>query len=204
MAKKSSKKKKSKKPKKKKNLTRAQIKKLVKKYKKKQEKSKAKIRKNKTNAKYVNKTYNPQKTKKPKKPSKNKKKQIGNFGKGIVFKVSQNKILTFEDFERTTAGRWAEHERLNKIPKKQFLGAGAQKITFTVTLAAEHKVNPRKMADKIRKMVTSGKPQYLVIGKKKVFKNKAVITEMTERWQHIMKDGGVAMIICDLTFEEYA
>ena len=60
-------------------------------------------------------------------------KNIGLIGSGIVFTVSEKKVLTFQKFERTTSGRWADHERLNKKPLKQFLGGNADTISLTIT-----------------------------------------------------------------------
>ncbi len=128
---------------------------------------------------------------------------IGNIGKGIIFETSDKRILNFTKMQRTVKGRWASHPRTGKKPEKQFLGPDADSITFTVVLDAMHGVKPRKTVDKIENLVRTGKPQTVVIGKKRVGKHKFVITEMGESWETILNRGETARIVCDLTLEEY-
>ncbi len=128
---------------------------------------------------------------------------IGHIGKKVVFETSDRKILTFSKMQRTVKGRWASHPRVGKKPKKQFLGPDADRITFTITLNAEHGVKPRKTAENIEKLVRAGRPQTVVIGKRKVGSNKYVITEMSEDWETIMNRGEVVRMTCDITLEEY-
>ncbi|MFG6383470.1 MAG: phage tail protein [Lachnospiraceae bacterium] len=105
--------------------------------------------------------------------------------------------------QRTVKGRWASHSLIGKKPKKQFLGADLEQLTFTITLNAEHGIKPRKTIEKIEKLIYSGKPQTVVIGKKKIGSNKYVITEMSESWDTILNRGEVVKITCDITLEEY-
>ena len=60
--------------------------------------------------------------------------KIGNFGSAITFETSDSKILNFNDFQRESSGRWAEHARIGRKPLKQFLGPAADKVTFTISL----------------------------------------------------------------------
>lgn len=128
---------------------------------------------------------------------------IGHIGKKVVFETSDKKILNFSKMQRTVKGQWAFHPRVGKKPKKQFLGPDSDQITFTITLNAEHGVKPRKTIEKIEKLIRTGKPQTVVIGKKKVGSNKYVITEVSENWETILNRGEVVKIICDVTLEEY-
>lgn len=129
---------------------------------------------------------------------------IGNIGKTVVFETSDQRILNFTKFNRTVKGRWASHNRVGKKPKKQFLGPDASSLTFTIELNAEHGVKPRATLKKIEKLVTSGKPQKVVIGCKAFGKNKYVVTEVSSDFQRILNAGEVAKIICEITMEEYA
>lgn len=128
---------------------------------------------------------------------------IGNIGKKVVFETSDKKILNFKKMQRTVKGRWASHSRVGKKPKKQFLGPDADQITFTITLNAQHGVKPRKTVGNIEKLIRTGKPQTVVIGKKKVGSHKYVITEISESWDTILNKGEVVKITCDITLEEY-
>ena len=72
-----------------------------------------------------------------------------------------------------------------------------------MVLNAEHGVKPRKTVENIEKLITSGRPQTVVIGSRRVGTGKFVITEMSEEWERIFNRGEVAKITCDLTLEEY-
>lgn len=140
------------------------------------------------------------------KKAKKKKKRaasIGHIGEKVVFETSDKKILNFSKMQRSVKGRWASHPRVGKKPRKQFLGPDSDQVTFTVTLNAEHGVKPRKTVENIEKLIRTGKPQMVVIGKKKIGSNKFVITEMSENWETVYNRGEVAKITCDLTLEEY-
>ncbi len=128
---------------------------------------------------------------------------IGNIGKKVIFETSDKKIFNFTRMQRTVKGRWASHTRVRKKPKKQFLGPDADSITFTIELNAMHGVKPRKTVNNIEKLIRTSKPQTVVIGNKRVGKNKFVITEMSESWETILNKGEVVKIVCDLTLEEY-
>ena len=60
---------------------------------------------------------------------------IGSLG-GIVFQVSDSAVLTFKGMTREVSSRWVEHEVMGVKPKKEFLGAGNQKINLPITLSA--------------------------------------------------------------------
>ncbi len=128
---------------------------------------------------------------------------VGSLGKTIIFRTSDKRILNFNEFKRTVSGRWADHPRVGKKPKKQFLGPGSASVTFTITLNAEFGVKPRKTMRRIEKVILRGTPKKLVIGKKAVGHNKFVITDVSESWERIMDKGEVSMITCDITLEEY-
>lgn len=128
---------------------------------------------------------------------------IGNIGRTVVFETSDKRILNFQKFKRTVKGRWTSHPRIGMRPKKQFLGPDTSSLTFTVVLNAEHGVRPRKTVENIEKLITSGRPQTVVIGSRRVGTGKFVITEMSEEWERIFNRGEVAKITCDLTLEEY-
>lgn len=129
---------------------------------------------------------------------------IGNFGKNITFSVSSKKVLTFQDFKLTNSGRWAEMERIGGLPYQQFLGPGSRTLTITITLSAAHGVKPRATQANLWKACTSGKPDYFVVGNKKVASCKFVITEISEAWDIIYNKGEIAKMKLDVTFKSYA
>lgn len=128
---------------------------------------------------------------------------IGSLGKLITFETSDKKILTFKDFKREKAGRWGVHNRIGKKPKQQFLGPGLDKVTFTITLSAQHGVKPRTTLDNIGKYVDNGTPAKLVIGTKQVGKNKFIMSQTSEAWDMIWNKGELVKATLDITLEEY-
>lgn len=128
---------------------------------------------------------------------------IGNFGKLITFETNDKRILSPKNFKREVSGRWAEHERIGKVPLRQFLGPENAKVTFTITLDARHGVKPRKTMSKIEKYIKKGTAENLVIGGTKVGKTKMTINSMSESWDEIWNKGELVRASVDLTFEDY-
>lgn len=129
--------------------------------------------------------------------------KIGNLGKQIVFKTSDKKILTFNDFKQSVSGRWAVHERIGEKPRSEFIGPGLRNISFTIVLSVSNGIKPRKTLEKIEKMIEEGTVEYLIIGGKKVGNNKWKITDMSETWDVIYSKGQLARATASITLEEY-
>lgn len=128
---------------------------------------------------------------------------IGNLGKLITFEVSSDKVLTFRDMTQTVKGRWATHSVIGKKPKSEFLGADQRAMSLSVFLSATHGVKPRKTINEIEEAVEKGKSYKLVIGGEQVGKNKWVITDMSETWGDIIKDGCLVSAHLTLNLAEY-
>ena len=129
--------------------------------------------------------------------------QIGNLGTLIVFEVSSDKVLTFEKMTQTIKGRWTNHEPIGNKPKPEFLGAGQRIISLPIFLSVNHGVKPRATIEKIEKAVENGTPFPFVIGGKKVGDNQWVITDMSETWGVIIKDGRLVSAHLTLNLAEY-
>lgn len=129
--------------------------------------------------------------------------RIGNLGKKIVFQTSDKKVLTFNNFTQKISGRWNTHDIIGKKPRSEFGGADLRKITFKVILDAMHGVRPRKIMEAMEKMVEQGKIETLVIGGKKVGKNRWKMTDISEAWDVIYNSGEVARATVNITLEEY-
>lgn len=129
--------------------------------------------------------------------------KIGNFGKLITFETSDAKVLNFNDFQRTVSANWTKHERIGKKPQSEFLNAELQGLTFSIVLDARHGVRPRTTIESIEAAVESGRVESLVIGSKKVGKNKWKITQMGEVWNTVLNKGELVRATINLTLEEY-
>lgn len=129
--------------------------------------------------------------------------QIGNLGSLIVFEVSSDKVLTFDGLTQTVKGRWASHNVIGGKPVSEFLGADLRNINLPILLHVNHGVRPRATIEKIEKAIESGMPNVLVIGGQKVGNNRWKITQMSEAWGKIIRDGRLISAKITLTLEEY-
>lgn len=128
--------------------------------------------------------------------------RIGIFGK-LVFETSDKKILTFTDMQHKVSANYAQHKIIGKKPRSEFLNVDLREITFTIILDAQYGVKPRKQLEKIEYMLSEAYADYLVIGEKKVWKNKFVITNLSESWDVVYSGGELARATVDVTFQEY-
>ena len=129
--------------------------------------------------------------------------QIGSLGKKIVFKTSDKKILTFNNFTQKVSSRWSTHSIIGGKPKSEFNGADLRKISFKVTLDALYGVRPRKIMETMESMVEKGTVETLVIGGKRVGKNKWKMTDISEAWDVIYNGGEIARATVSISLEEY-
>lgn len=129
--------------------------------------------------------------------------QIGNLGKLIVFEVSSDKVLTFGKLQQTVKGRWTTHEIIGNKPVSEFLGPGQRVGSLPIFLSVNHGIRPRSTIEKIEKAVESGTPFTFVIGGKKIGSHKWVISDMSETWDEIIKDGVLVSAHLTLNLTEY-
>lgn len=128
---------------------------------------------------------------------------IGSWGNDIVFATSDTRILTFNSFTRKVSATWASHSRVGKKDQTEFVRPDLQKITFTMELMATLGVVPRAMLEKLEEAVENGTVNTLVLGGKKVGKNKWKITETSEAWDVILAQGQLVQAKVNVTMEEY-
>lgn len=129
--------------------------------------------------------------------------KIGNLGQMIVFEVSIGKVLTFDKMTQSVKGRWAVQEPISGKPYPEFLGPGQRTISLPIYLSAMHGVRPRRTMEQIESAVEDGTPYTLVIGGRKVGSYQWVITEMSEVWETVIKDGTLASASLTLSLAEY-
>ena len=127
---------------------------------------------------------------------------IGSLG-GIIFQVSEESVLTFKGMTREVSGRWVEHEVMGVKPKKEFLGAGNQKIDMPITLSAGLGVKPRKMLELVERMVESGDAEYLIIKGRPVGRHPFCLASSSETWGDMYAHGELAKASLTITLEEY-
>ena len=128
---------------------------------------------------------------------------IGTLGGKIVFEVSDEYALTFNNMTRDVSGRWTEHDAMGAKPKKEFLGPGSQKINLPITLSAGLGVKPRAVIEAIEEMVETGAVEYFILGTRPVGKNPFCLASSSETWNTIYSHGELAKASMAITLEEY-
>lgn len=127
---------------------------------------------------------------------------IGTLG-DMSFEVREDKILTFNNMQRTSSARWTKHDIIGKIPYSEFLGVDLGSITLPIKLIAAADLKPYAILEQMRKCVEEGTPLTFVIGGHKIGMYQWVITQMSETWNKVYSGGQLASADVNLTLQEY-
>ncbi len=128
---------------------------------------------------------------------------IGTLGRNVVFEVSDDRVFTFSELTREVTSRWTNHEPQGVKPKPEFLGAGLQAASLTITLSATLGVRPRDVLEAIENMVENGTAETLVIGNRPVGSNPFRLTGSSEAWNTVYNRGELARATLTISLEEY-
>ena len=128
---------------------------------------------------------------------------IGTLGRNVVFEVSDDRVFTFSELTREVTSRWTNHEPQGVKPKPEFLGAGLQTASLTITLSATLGVRPRDVLEAIENMVENGTAETLVIGNRPVGSNPFRLTGSSEAWNTVYNRGELVRATLTISLEEY-
>lgn len=128
---------------------------------------------------------------------------IGTLGRNVVFEVSDDRVFTFSELTREVTSRWTNHEPQGVKPKPEFLGAGLQTASLTITLSATLGIRPRDVLEAIENMVENGTAETLVIGNRPVGSNPFRLTGSSEAWNTVYNRGELARATLTISLEEY-
>ena len=128
---------------------------------------------------------------------------IGTLVRNVVFEVSDDRVFTFSELTREVTSRWTNHEPQGVKPKPEFLGAGLQTASLTITLSATLGVRPRDVLEAIENMVENGTAETLVIGNRPVGSNPFRLTGSSEAWNTVYNRGELARATLTISLEEY-
>lgn len=127
---------------------------------------------------------------------------IGSLGK-IIFKVSSSQVRTFEDFTRTSKGRWAKHEVHGQKPKEEFLGPDLDTISFSMHLESSLGTNPRYDMEQLMILTRTGEALPLVVGGDAMGYYRWVVKEVEQEWERVNNKGKVISASVHVTLTEY-
>lgn len=130
---------------------------------------------------------------------------IGQYGNIIKFEVSDRKVLTFSDMERTQEGRWKDHEIPGAVPQSEFIGPEATTMSLKILLKAQLGVKPRSVIAALERCARNGTVDTLVIGGSKYGWGSAkwIVTSVTDKWQRFV-GSGLLEAGCTVDFKEYS
>lgn len=115
------------------------------------------------------------------------------------------KVLTIDEFKRTSSGRWATHEILgakNK-PKLEFIGPSLEEISFSILLNSSVGVDPEAELIKLRQFRDEGIICTLILGSKQVTDHSLVIQRIDEAHKTIDNKGKILVAAVNLSLMEY-
>ena len=121
----------------------------------------------------------------------------------MVFRVSDRQVFTFSGLNRTVGSEWATHSRIGQKDQVEYLRPVLQKMTFTITLDATLGVRPRATMDRLADYAERGTVRAMVIGGKRVGRNKWRITDISEAWDTILNKGELVRATLSVTMQEY-
>lgn len=127
---------------------------------------------------------------------------IGQFG-DIVFQTSDNKILTFKDFQRQSSAKIEKHQMIGQKAKSEFLGTELETISFIVDLNAGLGVSPYIEIEKFRYKLNNGVAEPLIIGGNRLGQDLWIISNLSDSWNTVFNDGFLYSASLNITLEEY-
>lgn len=122
---------------------------------------------------------------------------------GIVFAVSDQVVRTLDNFKWSGSARYSTHQRHNYHALTEYTGMDPDKITFDMTLLAEHGVTPLEEVVKIWTYEREGTALALTIGSKCYGKYRwnIISHEMTTKYTD--RRGNIAGAVVSVTLQEY-
>lgn len=129
--------------------------------------------------------------------------KIGNWGSGIRFQTSDERILTFDGMKHSFSANIQKHKVLGgRKPKLEFVGPDLETVTFTIELNALLCHRPKKVEEALLIRARQGSHYPLVVGGKRIL-NQAIITSMSASYDVVLKKGEIYSMKIDVTMTEY-
>lgn len=125
---------------------------------------------------------------------------ICSYGK-ITFKVTEEEIKIFDNFNITRKARYVAHERINNKPLLQFMGLEADSISFNMQLVQGITGNVSDDLKSLQDMFKKAEVHPLFLGQKKL--GSFVIESMSEAYKIVDNLGNLEVVNVNLSLREY-
>ena len=127
---------------------------------------------------------------------------IGAFA-DLVFEVSTEKVLTYDNYKRDSKARYARHDLINQTSVAEYLGREPEEVSFTMMFTVSLGVNPSEETAKVRQMCLDGVADYLVLGNMVVGENLWGIESVGEATKAVDNLGAVLVSSVNVKMLEY-
>ena len=122
----------------------------------------------------------------------------------ILFEVSPDMVLTFDNFVRRNSVRFAKNDVLLKKPISQYVGPDLDTIDFNIFLDAQLGVDPKTEYDKLIEIQHDGSIVTIVIGTSVFGSYRWRISDLVLPKGRIDNTGFIGRTVVNISFEEYA
>lgn len=109
-------------------------------------------------------------------------------------------MLTFQSLQRSSGGRYHQHQVIFQKAKLEYLGPEVEKITLPVRLDVALGINPLQEINRARSYVNAGERLALIIGGK--FLGDWVIEKFDESWERTDSRGNLLVASVSLSLLE--
>ena len=128
--------------------------------------------------------------------------KVGSWGSFLTFRVSDSKVLTFQDMQHSAGAEVQEHETVVGKPRLQFIAPGLEEVSFTMEISALQYRKPARVMSTLINALQSGVYAPLVIGGRVVLQ-KAILTKVDTDFKTIISRGKIYGIEIRVTMKEY-
>ena len=125
---------------------------------------------------------------------------LASYGK-ITFKVTEEEIKIFDNFNITRKARYVAHDRINNKPLLQFMGLEADSISFNMQLVQDITGNVSDDLKTLQDMFKKAEANALFLGQKKL--GSFVIESMSEAYSMMDNLGNLEVVNVSLSLKEY-
>ena len=128
--------------------------------------------------------------------------KVGSWGSFLTFRVSDSKVLTFQDMQHSAEVEVQEHSTIVGKPRLQFVAPALEEVSFSMEIDAMHYRKPTRVMSRLIQAMQSGVYAPLVIGGR-VILQRAILTKVDTNFKTIISRGRIYGIEISVTMKEY-
>ena len=127
---------------------------------------------------------------------------IGSLG-DFVFEVSADFVRTLKDLKIDGSVSFAEHNVIGGKQLLEFTGSNVATVTFNIQFLAMFGLVPTEEVKRLREIRDNGEAVYFIVDGEPQGKDRWVVTQIAESWDHLDKGGSPHLLDASLTLKEY-